>query len=184
MTPSTSIYGNLNLEPRWYALATRYQHEKKIHAQLQQKRVHSFLPLYESERRWSDRRKKIAAPLFSCYVFVKIALQERLAVLQTEGALRLVSFNHIPAPIPESQIEALRRLVEEKVCLEPVHEWPARQWQAGQPVEVIAGPLQGLRGVFQKKHGHAKLVIAIEALRQAIAVEMDAAWVKSVGESG
>ncbi len=175
MTRSESLYGRLNFEPQWYALATRYHHEQKVHARLQQKQITSFLPLHSTWRNWSDRRKKIAEPLFSCYVFVKIALQERLAVLQTNGAIRLVAFNHVPVPIPESQIEAIRRLLAEKIAVEKVNEW-----EVGHPVEVMAGPFQGACGILQKINGRSRLVIAIAALRQAIAVEMDASLVKPV----
>jgi transcription antitermination factor NusG len=173
MKSSDSLYGRLNIEPRWYALTTRYHHEKQVHERLQQKQITSFLPLYSTWRCWSDRKKKVSEPLFSCYVFVKIALQERLAVLQTDGAIRLVAFNHVPVPIPEGQIDAIRRLLAEKIPVEKVSDW-----LVGQPVEVIAGPFQGARGTLQKMNGHSRLVIAIAALRQAIAVEMDAALVK------
>ncbi len=175
MNLSESLYGKLNIEPRWYALATRHQHEKKVHARLQQKAVTSFLPLHSTCRQWSDRRKQIAEPLFSCYVFVKIALKESLSILQTDGAIRLVSFNNVPAPIPEIQIEAIRRLLAEKTSFEKVNEW-----EIGQEVEVTAGPFKGIRGTLQRINGQSRLVIAIPALRQALSVEIDADLVKPV----
>jgi transcription antitermination factor NusG len=178
MNYTESLYGKLNFEPRWYALTTRYHHEKQVHARLQQKAVTSFLPLYSTCRQWSDRRKQITEPLFSCYVFVKISLKESLAVLQTDGAIRLVSFNHIPVPIPEHQIDAVRRLLEEKISFEKTNDWPALQWKIGQEVEVTAGPFKGIRGTLRRINGQSRLVVAIPALRQALAVEIDAAVVR------
>jgi transcription antitermination factor NusG len=175
MNCSESLYGKLNFEPRWYALTTRYHHEKTVHARLQQKALTSFLPLHSTCRQWSDRRKQIAEPLFSCYVFVKIALKESLAVLQTDGAIRLVSFNHVPVPIPENQIDAVRRLLAEKISFEKVSDW-----EIGQHVEVIAGPFKGMQGILQRIKGRSRLVIAVEALRQALAVEVDAALVRPI----
>jgi transcription antitermination factor NusG len=168
-----SAYGGLNFEPHWYALTTRYHHERKVNEQLQQKGVNSYLPLCSTCHQWSDRKKKIVEPLFSCYVFVKIALKERLPVLQTDGAIRLVSFNHVPVPIPDWQIDSIRQLLREEILVEK-----ATCWRAGQHVEVIAGPLEGVQGILQKIKNRSKLIIAIEALRQAVAVEIDACLVR------
>jgi len=76
-----SLYGELNDVPAWYALHTRSRHEKKISEKLTSKGVAHYLPLNTIYRRWSDRYKQVAEPLFSCYVFVNIKLRDRLLVL-------------------------------------------------------------------------------------------------------
>jgi len=48
----------------WWAVYTRHQHERSIEEILLAKGFEVFLPLYESTRRWKDRRKVIAFPLF------------------------------------------------------------------------------------------------------------------------
>jgi len=170
-----SIYGRLNFEAHWYALTTRYHHEKRVNGLLQLKRVNSYLPLYLSYHQWSDRKKKVSEPLFSCYVFVKIALKDRLPVLQTEGVIRLVSFNHVPVLIPERQIDSIRQLLRETVSIEKVN-----YLAVGQYVEVIEGPLKGVQGILQKIKDQTKLVITIDALCQAVAVEIDACLVRPI----
>ncbi len=178
MNCSKSIYGGLNNEPHWYVLATRHHHEKKVNERLQQKGVTCYLPLYSTYHDWSDRKKKVLEPLFSCYVFVNMALKERFTILQTEGVIRLVSFNHIPVPIPEKQINSIRQLLGETISIEKVD-----YWVVGQEVEVIGGPLKGIQGVLQKiKNQSSKLVIAIEAFRQGIAVEIDTCLVKPISK--
>jgi transcription antitermination factor NusG len=178
MNDSESIYGRLNIEPHWYALTTRHHHEKKVNERLQRKGVTCYLPLYSTYHEWSDRKQKVLEPLFSCYVFVKMALKERFTILQTDGVIQLVSFNHIPASIPEKQIDSIRRLLGETASIEKVN-----YWVVGQEVEVIDGPLKGVQGVLQKIKDHStKLVIAIEALCQAVAVEIDTSLVKPISE--
>jgi len=178
MNDSESIYGRLNIEPHWYALTTRYHHETKVNDRLQRKGVTCYLPLYSTYHDWSDRKKKISEPLFSCYVFVNMALKERIPILQTEGVIRLVSFNHVPVPIPEKQINSIRQLLEKTVSIEKVD-----YWVVGQEVQVIDGPLKGVQGVIQKiKDQSTKLVIVIEALCQAVAVEIDASLVRPISE--
>src|SRR5690349_1238311 len=92
----------------WYAAYTRANHEKSVAQQLEQRSLHSFLPLYERVSRWKDRRVKLQIPLFSGYVFVRMALEERLRVLQTPGLVRLVGFNGFPAPLDDHEIDAMR----------------------------------------------------------------------------
>lgn len=163
-----SIYGQLNTEARWYALHTRNRHEKKVNARLEQKKITSYLPLHTIVRYWSDRKKKVTEPLFNCYVFVKIALKDRMPVLQTDGAVKLVTFNNVPVPIPENQIEAVRRLLAEKVAVELTD-----RWVPGQRVRITRGPLQGIEGILQQKKGKSRLVIAIDGIKQAVSAEVD-----------
>ena len=112
-----SIYGELNYMPHWYALHTKFRHEKKVAQRLAQKGIENYLPLRTMYRKWSDRYKKVDEPLFSCYVFVNIPLCDRIDVLQTDGAVKLVSFRSIPAVIPEMQIHAVKQILEKRGAL-------------------------------------------------------------------
>ena len=91
--------GLLDLEatPQWYAVCTRSNHEKCAAAQLDARTIEHFLPLYETVRKWKDRRKRVELPLFPGYIFVRIPLEERLRVLVTPGVVRLVGFDNRPA---------------------------------------------------------------------------------------
>ncbi len=65
-------------QPRWYAAYTCANHEKRVAEQLGQRSIEHFLPLYERVRRWKDRRVRLQWPLFPGYVFVRLALGDRL----------------------------------------------------------------------------------------------------------
>src|SRR5713226_1269473 len=96
------------LDPRWYAVCTFSNHEKRVGDQLRERGVEHFLPLYESVRRWKDRRVQLQLPLFPGYVFVRMQVRDRLNALQVPGVVCLVSFNGLPTPLPESEMDALR----------------------------------------------------------------------------
>lgn len=161
-------YGELNFTPRWYALHTKSRHEKKVDIRLKEKGVVSYLPLHTIYHRWSDRYQAVQAPLFSCYVFVFIALRDRLPVLQTAGAANLISCNGVPAWIPEAQINAIRQVLESQARTEI-----ADFLTPGEKVKIARGPLKGLEGTFITRKNNYRVVIAIEAIKQAIAVEID-----------
>ena len=163
-----TIFGKLNEVPNWYALSTRARHEKKVYERLQQKQVDCFLPLQTKNRKWSDRYKIVEEPLFSCYIFTNIALKDRLQVLQTDGAVRFVSFNGIPATIPQSQINAIKIVLEEKKEIERID-----YLTPGQKIEVIQGPLKGTYGVLINVKNKHRLVLRLDSIMQAISVDID-----------
>src|SRR5580704_136550 len=92
----------------WYAAYTSANHEKKVSVELGCRSVESFLPLYSSVRRWKDRRVQLQLPLFPGYVFVRLALRDRLRVVQIPSVVRLVGFGGLPTALPDTEIEILQ----------------------------------------------------------------------------
>src|SRR5262245_10028837 len=85
------------VEQHWYAAYTCANREKRVATELGVRDVEHFMPLYSSVRRWKDRRVNLELPLFPGYVFVRLALRDRLRVLQIPSVVRLVGFNGLPA---------------------------------------------------------------------------------------
>ena len=153
----------------WCAVYTRHQHEKSVSETLEAKGFEVFLPLYESTRRWKDRRKVLSLPLFPCYVFVRGAIERRLPVLTTPGVHMIISHGEKVATVPETEIEAIRRTVDGHFKVEP-HPF----LRCGERVRVVRGSLSGVEGVLTRKKNLFRLVIAVEMLAQSVAVEIDA----------
>src|SRR5215470_15040410 len=84
------------VEEHWYAAYTCASHEKRVAGELGARDVEHFLPLYTSVRRRKDRRVNLELPLFPGYVFVRLALSDRLRVLQIPSVVRLVGFGGLP----------------------------------------------------------------------------------------
>ncbi len=153
--------------PRWYVLRTRSRHEKLVHSQLSERKIEVFLPLYERWSRWKDRRKKIAFPLFPGYCFARFPLTERLRVLNCVGAVDLLGLKGRPEPVADAEIEALERLAATTLQFDP-HPF----LEEGMEVEVIRGPLTGVRGRLLRKDRVTRLVLAVTLIRQAAVVEI------------
>jgi len=73
VAPLVAANPAIDLESRWHVAQTRSRHEKSVDAQLGRHSIESYLPLFDSVRKWKDRRKRLQLPLFSGYVFVRIA---------------------------------------------------------------------------------------------------------------
>ncbi|SRR5437016_6716879 len=163
---------------RWYAAYTSANHEKGVAKQLDERSVEHSLLLYESVRRWKDRRVKLQLPLFPGYVFVRLALRDRLQVLQVPGVIRLVGFNGAPTPLPDEEIESLRLALAEGSRAEP-HPY----LKVGRRVRITRGPLAGREGVLKRWKGDLRVVLSTELIQRSISVEVDASLVMPVRES-
>ena len=164
-----NIVGGIEENSAWWAIYTRHQHEKTVEEILRAKGFEVFLPLYESVRKWKDRRKLLSLPLFPCYVFVRGGLDRRLQVVTTPGVHMVLTRGEKVAMIPEGEIEAIRRTIEGQFRVEP-HPF----LRCGERVRVIRGSLEGLEGVLVRKKNLYRLVLSVEMLAQSVAVEIDA----------
>ena len=163
-----SIYSNLNEDIRWYAISTRARHEKKVLKKLEEKGIAAYLPLQKVYRKWSDRYKQIETPLLNGYVFVHIALKNRMPVLRTDGIVRIVSFNGIPAPIPDEQINTIKIVLRETDDIQKID-----YLTPGKKVEVTQGCFKGIRGVLTEVNKNHRLVLRLDCIKQAISVNVD-----------
>ena len=156
------------VEPHWYAIRTRSRHEKRVHEQLAGRGVEPFLPLVTRVSRWKDRRKKIQIPLFSGYCFARFALPQKLLVLKAVGVVGVVGINGHAEPLPKEEIEAIQRLVAGPFRYDPYPFLKEGMW-----VEVIRGPLMGVKGILVRKEPRDRLVLTVNLIRQAASVEID-----------
>jgi hypothetical protein len=80
-----------------------------------------------------------------------------------------------PANIPSEEIEAVCRLVESSLQVEP-HRFP----KCGERVRIKSGPLAEIEGVLVRKTWGFRLVPSVEMLSKAAAVEVDVSMVERV----
>lgn len=155
-------------EPHWYAVQTCANHEKRVRQQLDLRVVETYLPVYESVRQWKDRRVRRELPLFPGYLFVRLALCDRLRVLRTPSVVRIVEFGGQAAALPDQEIEILRRGLTHELGIEP---YP--YLKLGRRVRVRTGPLQGLEGILVRKKNRSRFVISVDLIMRSVAVEID-----------
>jgi len=161
------------LDSAWYALYTRHQHEKTVAHILSRKGFEVFLPLYTTVHRWKDRQKRLSLPLYPSYVFLRDSLERKLQILTTPGLHSIVGTADGPQPIPDYEIDAVKRVIESSVAVEP-HPF----LQCGDRVRVLGGPLEGIEGILVRKKNSFRLVLSVEMLMKSIAVEVDASLVE------
>lgn len=161
---------------RWYALHTRPRHEKMVVQRLNDRGVETFLPIVSEVHSWSDRKKRVQMPLFSCYTFAKFVSNraDRLRVLRVDGVLGLVGSGNEGTPIPDEQIDAVRMLLSGG-CECSVYPF----LKIGQRVRIRSGSLNGLEGILLSRNGNQTLVISVDAIQRSLAVRVEGYQVES-----
>lgn len=148
-------------QKKWYAIYTNPRAEKKVTQLLTNKGFEVYLPLQTTIKQWSDRKKKVEEPLFKSYVFVNIQYEkEHIAILSTLGVVKFIKIGKDLSPIRGEIIRAIQLSLSHFDELQTSSE----NFEINQPVEVIAGPLQGYRGIIAEQHGNRYFAIQIEQL--------------------
>ena len=161
-------------ELHWYACRTRSRAEKQVDRLLAGLGCETYLPLIMRERRWADRKKRVAFPLFTGYTFARFQLHKFEEIIQTPGLVRVLSSTGrgYPTPVDEGELESVRRLVEGIEETGSTAE-PADWAQPGVPVEVIEGPFQGMFGTLLERRGQARVAVGLSAINVAVSVQVD-----------
>jgi transcription antitermination factor NusG len=152
----------------WYALQVRTRYERVVADHLDGMEYEWFLPLTRDRKRWSDRIKEVAVPLFPGYLFCRFDAQNRLPILKTPGVLHVVGYNRQPISVDEAEITAIQTLVASGVPNQP-----CSFVEIGDRVRISAGPLRGLEGILVESRGQHKFVLSVTLLQRSVAVELD-----------
>ena len=168
-------------EYKWYAVYTKINCEKKIIAQLEDQKIESYLPLKRSLKQWSDRKKWIEEPLFRSYVFVKVSHIEFFDVLSISGTMCYISFGGKAQSIPEYQIENIKTFIKQEgneiVLTKELIE-------KGAKVEVLHGPLKGVKGEIVKIFGQYRILIRLETMGYSLHTNISKEEVKILNPEG
>jgi transcription antitermination factor NusG len=176
--------GELELSERqWHALYVRSRSEKKVLSQLQEMGIEAYLPLVTKIKQWSDRRKKIEEPLFKSYVFVRSNAKEYLPILNVYGVMRFVTFEREAVVVPDNQIVAIKRFVEDYEHGEGFKMQNNEELKVGQMVRIINGPMKDLKGRLHTICNKRLLVVYIESVGQYLSVTIPRARVEPIIES-
>lgn len=156
------------LTQNWHAIYVHSRAEKKVHGALAKKGIESFLPLQRILRQWSDRKKWVEMPLISGYVFVRITRAEYDTVLQIDNVMQYVRFEGKAAIIRDQDIDLLKRMIGQS---ETEVEITMEELQPGMQVEIITGPMMGLKGELVSYRGKNKVALRILPLGFSVLVE-------------
>lgn len=163
----------------WYAVQTRPKHERQVALEMMGQGIPAYVPTLIETHHWSDRRKKVEVPLFSCYAFLRFLPTNdmQVRVLRIPGVLKFVGARRVPALIPPDEIEAIRRVASSGLNIR--RDGILRE---GQRVRIRGGALEGVEGVLVSQSGVRELALNVNLLRVSALVRLDGYQVEPVQE--
>ena len=165
----------------WYAVQTRSNFERRVADGLQVRGMVTYLPVFSEMHQWSDRKRRIEVPVFPGYLFVRLSnmAAARLPILETSGSVRIVGSRREPEPVPDREIESIRRMLSSGYSC---HTVP--YIEQGAIVRVVRGPLKNLDGMFLRNKGKGRFLVSVELLGQSVATEVAAEDVQVISQVG
>ncbi len=160
----------------WYAVYTTSRAEKKVKQRLDESGIENYLPLRTEIRIWSDRKKKVSLTLIPGYIFVRIAVEDMLKILNIPGVVTFLREKSVPAAIPDDQIHRLRMMVEH--AFDEV-EFLTSHVNVGDKVRVKQGNLEGLIGELVEVRGKYKIAIRLQYFGCALTT-VPVSWVEKL----
>lgn len=152
----------------WYVLHTRSRQEKALAQTLAAMRCEHFLPLVRQQRLWGRRKEIIEAPLFPGYLFLRGSREELYEADRTGRVAHIIDVTN-QAQL-EQELAAIRAALASELVVDP---YPFLQ--QGVRVTVRSGPLRGVEGRVESRCSMERLILSVNVLGQACAVEIDAA---------
>jgi transcriptional antiterminator RfaH len=125
----------------WFVLNTKPKKEFQVERMFEQGGIDFYCPRYIQETR--------EKPFFSGYGFIYFdhPAQYRL-VRYTRGVKRIIGNDEGPIPIPDEIIRRIKlREINGYIELEKYGEIP----DIGDEIEIMEGPMKGLRGIFRRE---------------------------------
>ena len=162
---------------KWLVFYTKSRHEKKVRDLLLKKGCNVFLPLKKVMRQWSDRKKKVEVPLFNSYIFVFESEDQISDILQVPGISWNIRYNNKPAELRPDELEVIKRFLDSGLFVETEK---SERVNVGDVVEVIDGPLKGLKGNVVRSAAGNKFFVVLESIQQNIMVEIDPLVLKPI----
>jgi len=151
----------------WYAIYVVSNHEKRVESQLKMRGVEVFLPLLTISRRWKNRTTvTLQRPLFPSYVFARIALRNKVRVLEVPRVLWIAGTAGRPMPLPDEEFEILRQGLHHRQVD------PHPYVKVGDRARISRGPLAGLQGIVIRKDRHLRIVLSVDLIMRSIAVQV------------
>jgi transcription antitermination factor NusG len=155
------------LDARWFVAHTRPRREKKLVEQCQRQAIAATLPCYSSAHKYRGKTVVFQKPLFPGYLFLQLKPGQEDFVRQNDHVANLLQV--FDQETFERQLHDILAALEAKVG---VRLAPAIG--EGMRVRIKSGPLEGIEGWVEQRHGMTTILLRLDFINQAAAVKIDA----------
>lgn len=164
---------------RWHVLQTRSRQEKALAENLEARGIRYFLPLVQVARIYGGRRTKVELPLFPGYLFLQGTLEQVYVADRTKRVAKVIPV------FDQARLAEELRSVDRAIrgAGDTARFDPFPYLKKGIRVEVISGPMRGVRGVIEDRRKRDRLILQVHVLGQSTSLEVDSALLAPIGEN-
>jgi transcription antitermination factor NusG len=157
----------------WWVAHTKSRREKALALVLAKGGIGYFLPLMKKRYRSNGRNRLSVVPLFSGYLFFRGSRMDRYETLKTGHIANILEVLD-----QETLITELKQIQTAIHLDAPLQSFPFVR--KGRKVEIIDGPFAGLTGIVQREKKVGRLILSVDIIQQAVALEIDTDWVEPI----
>lgn len=161
----------------WYAIYTKPRFEKKVDKVLTEAGYEVCLPLMSTIRQWSDRKKKVQAPLIPSYVFVKMAEKQLQALFEFTGVVGVLKHLKKPAVVQDYEIENLKIMCQHPDAVTAID---IAEFEPGTPIQIIHGPMIGLYGDCIEIKGKQRMLVSVKNMGLAFVLDVPLSYIEGI----
>lgn len=150
----------------WFAMRVTYRREMKVKAEMDALGVQAFVPMRRIMQQ-GNRLKNAFEPAIHNLIFI-CASEEKVQVLkktrpELQYMMRSMGGRKEKIIVPQRQMEDFMKVCTTSPDFVELISAEDVQFKPGQEVIVVNGPLQGIRGYFQRIEGHRarRLIVSI-----------------------
>lgn len=154
----------------WYLIYTKPRSESVAERHLERQGFHTYLPWLFGDHSSGSMRTAKVEPLFPRYLFVELDPEQQSVapIRSTYGVSRIVTFGGRLTPVCGDLIEALKQ----EAAADGLHRLPKVNYRSGDPVRIVSGPFEGLKGVFHMPSGNDRVLILLDILGKTSRVNL------------
>lgn len=169
----------MEVTANWYVVHTYSGHENKVSAALKQ-RIESMgaqekifdiiVPTRNIVTVKAGKKETVREKIFPGYMLVRMILDDDswLLVRTTPGVTSFIGMGNKPTPIPEKEVEAIKKFMEMK---EPIYKSTFSQ---GEAVKIIDGPFADFLGTVESiDDARGKIKVLVSIFGRETPVELD-----------
>ncbi|MGQ7848587.1 transcription/translation regulatory transformer protein RfaH [Granulosicoccus sp. 3-233] len=163
---------------QWYVLQTKVRHEVIAVQNLSNQSFETFLPMLCTRQSRKGILSPACEPLFPGYLFIKLDLerQNTAPIRSTRGVIRLVRLGATLQAFPEKLLNSLRQEQERgNGAIDP-----ATVFVPGEDVQLISGPLAGMKAIFKARNSQERVVLLLNVLGNETQVSVSPNLIKKV----
>lgn len=154
-------------DPVWLVAHTRPRCEKKLVQLCERNGIATALPCYQSVRQYRSKKVVFDKPLFPGYVFAKASPTQSGTIRQSDYTAKILIVHDQELFL--RQLSGILQALETGLEIQLVPEIGQ-----GTRVKIKNGPLAGIEGWVEARHGMSTVLLRLDFIGQAAAVKFKA----------